>query len=118
MLKWIDINGDFILDWVRFFMLLSDITNACFALVHFYILFCASELQILGRHHVRRRYSSKLNDEDSDSRPTEWESKMAAAYENLAADTIYDAEDLHSDTYKKVKYNCHSYFRTRLRYQI
>lgn len=73
----------------------------------FIILFAA--VAVLGRHHVRRRYTNKLDEEDSD-RPSDWESKMAAAYENLAADTIYDAEDLHSDTYKK---SCSSTYHGR-----
>lgn len=52
---------------------------------------------------MRRRYGNKLNDEDSD-RPSDWESKMAAAYENLAADTIYDADDIRGESsYKKVR---------------
>ncbi|KAF8776957.1 hypothetical protein HNY73_013889 [Argiope bruennichi] len=65
----------------------------------FIVLFAA--VTIYGRHHMRRRYSSKLNEEDMERSSGEWESKMAAAYENMAADTIYDAEDLHSDSYKK-----------------
>ncbi|CAL1296176.1 unnamed protein product [Larinioides sclopetarius] len=65
----------------------------------FIVLFAA--VTIYGRHHMRRRYSSKLSEEDMERSSGEWESKMAAAYENMAADTIYDAEDLHSDSYKK-----------------
>ncbi|XP_054706651.1 mucin-2-like [Uloborus diversus] len=65
----------------------------------FIILFAA--VTVYGRHHMRRRYSSKLSEEDID-RSGDWESKMASAYENLAADTIYDAEDLQrGDSYKK-----------------
>ncbi|GFV85417.1 uncharacterized protein TNCV_3772422 [Trichonephila clavipes] len=65
----------------------------------FIVLFAA--VTIYGRHHMRRRYSSKLSEEDMERSSGEWESKMAAAYENMAADTIYDAEDLHGDSYKK-----------------
>ncbi|GIY45779.1 SEA domain-containing protein [Caerostris darwini] len=66
----------------------------------FIVLFAA--VTMYGRHHMRRRYSSKLSEEDSAERSSgEWESKMAAAYENMAADTLYDADDLHADTYKK-----------------
>ncbi|KFM79038.1 hypothetical protein X975_16632, partial [Stegodyphus mimosarum] len=64
----------------------------------FIVLFAA--VTMYGRHHMRRRYSNKLSEEDSDH-PGEWERKMAEAYENLAADSIYDVEDLHSNTYKK-----------------
>ncbi|KAG8177122.1 hypothetical protein JTE90_012649 [Oedothorax gibbosus] len=63
----------------------------------FIVLFAA--VTLYGRHHMRRRYSSsKLNSEGEDGVKGDWESKMAAAYENMAADTLYDADD---NTYKK-----------------
>ncbi|XP_042900120.1 serine-rich adhesin for platelets isoform X1 [Parasteatoda tepidariorum] len=71
----------------------------CAASLIFIVLFAA--VTMYGRHHMRRRYGNKLNEEDLDRSSGEWESKMTAAYENMAADTIYEAEDLRGDTYKK-----------------
>ncbi|XP_077564460.1 uncharacterized protein LOC144179912 [Haemaphysalis longicornis] len=55
---------------------------------------------IYGRTAERRKYSSRLQDDDLDnvtSSPSkDWESKLAASYENFAADSVYDTEDLQS----------------------
>lgn len=64
----------------------------------FIVLFGA--VTIYGRTAERRKYSSRLQDDDLDnvtSSPSkDWESKLAASYENFAADSVYDTEDLQS----------------------
>lgn len=64
----------------------------------FIVLFGA--VTIYGRTAERRKYSSRLQDDDLDnvtpSPSKDWESKLAASYENFAADSVYDTEDLHS----------------------
>ncbi|XP_075548068.1 uncharacterized protein LOC142582345 isoform X1 [Dermacentor variabilis] len=64
----------------------------------FIVLFGA--VTIYGRTAERRKYNSRLQDDDlenvTSSPSKEWESKLAASYENFAADSVYDTEDLHS----------------------
>ncbi|KAH6931065.1 hypothetical protein HPB50_022042 [Hyalomma asiaticum] len=64
----------------------------------FIVLFGA--VTIYGRTAERRKYSSRLQDDDLEnvtpSPSKDWESKLAASYENFAADSVYDTEDLHS----------------------
>lgn len=64
----------------------------------FIVLFGA--VTIYGRTAERRKYNSRLQDDDLEnvtpSPSKDWESKLAASYENFAADSVYDTEDLHS----------------------
>ncbi|XP_037278326.2 uncharacterized protein LOC119171641 [Rhipicephalus microplus] len=83
----------------------------------FIVLFGA--VTIYGRTAERRKYSNRLQDDDLEnvtpSPSKDWESKLAASYENFAADSVYDTEDLHSpppshdpfqydDRYKRKQY--------------
>ncbi|XP_064471273.1 mucin-2-like isoform X2 [Ornithodoros turicata] len=73
----------------------------------FIILFGA--VTIYGRKSERRKYTSRLQEDDLEkmSTPTkDWEGKMAASYENFAADGIYDLDmtkDCVNDSYKESK---------------
>lgn len=64
----------------------------------FIVLFGA--VTIYGRTAERRKYSNRLQDDDLEnvtpSPSKDWESKLAASYENFAADSVYDTEDLRS----------------------
>lgn len=60
----------------------------------FMVLFGA--VTIYGRSAERRKYSNRLQEDDLEKvgTPTkDWESKLAASYENFAADSVYDTED-------------------------
>ncbi|CAN7982776.1 unnamed protein product, partial [Ixodes hexagonus] len=64
----------------------------------FIVLFGA--VTIYGRSAQRRKYNNRLQEDDLEKvgTPTkDWESKLAASYENFAADSVYDTDDGHQD---------------------
>ncbi|CAN8013565.1 unnamed protein product, partial [Ixodes persulcatus] len=57
-------------------------------------------VQIYGRSAQRRKYNNRLQEDDLEKAGTptkDWESKLAASYENFAADSVYDTDDAHQE---------------------
>ncbi|KAG0423876.1 hypothetical protein HPB47_000367 [Ixodes persulcatus] len=64
----------------------------------FIVLFGA--VTIYGRSAQRRKYNNRLQEDDLEKAGTptkDWESKLAASYENFAADSVYDTDDAHQE---------------------
>ncbi|XP_076308905.1 uncharacterized protein LOC143224652 [Tachypleus tridentatus] len=60
--------------------------------------------KVYGRYHVRRKCGPPFHEEDTAAtKYKEWESKIAAAFENTAADDIYDMENQQERSTKNFK---------------